>query len=541
MHRSYKLKAVGCQLALSLLTVSCFDSGAKTIQAPEVAVTPPPPSLQRLSKAQYQNSLFDLIGPDLVIPSQIEPDVVAEGLVAIGMSQSTISGYGVEKYEDAAFKIAKQVLANADYRAKVVPCTPAGPSDSACYEQLATAFGGKAWRRPLAAAEVERIAGVAGAAAVEYNDAEVGIEFAIAALLQSPNFLFRVEIGEPDPAGGFRYSGYEMASRLSYFLTNSTPDDAFLAAAADGRLVTDEGIREEAERLLDTAKARQAVRNFFSELHELHELDHLIKDPTIFKHMSKDLGPAAREETLRGIEHIVFEKDDDFRKFFTTQETFVNRRLAALYGVAAPVTDGFSMVTLPTESGRRGFLGQVSFLAQQSHPGTSSAVLRGRFVRVALLCGVVPPPPADFNTGVPEPSETARTLRERSQVHYENPVCANCHQLMDPIGFGLENFDSIGQWRTLDNGGQIDPSGNLDDYTFANAWELAEVVAEHPQLGFCLTRNLYRYATGGVETIGEFAQVNTLSEVFAQSKYRVKELLLQIAISPGFRKVGEVN
>lgn len=530
-------------LSAPLLLAGCFESGLPDrIEAPVVSLTPPPPVLRRLSQEQYKNTLYDIIGEDLVIPSQLEPDVASNGLISIGLAQSTISGYGVEKYEDAAFKIAEQALDNASYHEAIVTCSPASPEDASCLQQVISEFGYKAWRRPLEQEEVERIAALAADAATTYANFDDGVVFALATILQSPNFLFRIEIGEPNPNGGYRYGAYEMATRLSYFLINSTPDDELLAAAADGSLLTDEGVRAQAERLLATKKARLAVRNMFSELYELYELDHLSKDPTIFTHMSKDLGQSAKEETLRGIETIVFDEDDDFREFFTTQRTFVDRRLAALYGIAAPVTEGFGEVTLPESGGRRGFLGHVSFLAVQSHPGTSSAVLRGRFVRSTLLCDDVPPPPAGFNTGVPEPSPTARTLRERSQVHYEDPVCANCHKIMDPIGFGLENFDAIGQWREIDNGGVIDPSGNLDDkYPFENAWDLAGVVAQHPKLGPCLARNLYRYATGNLETFGEFEQIDALGEVFEQSGYRVKELLLQIAISPGFRRVGEVE
>lgn len=527
---------------LPLALGGCLEAGSpRRIEAPDVSIIPPPPVLRRLSQDQYKNSLYDIIGPDLVIPSQLEPDVASNGLIAIGLAQSTISGYGVEKYEDAAFKIAKQALDNANYREAIVTCSPSGPNDLSCLQQIVSEFGYKAWRRPLEQDEIERIAAIAAAAATTYENFDEGVAFAIATILQSPNFLFRIEIGEPSPSGGYRYGAYEMATRLSYFLINSTPDAELLAAAASGSLLSDEGVRAQAERLLNTDKARLAVRNMFTELYELYELDHLNKDPTIFKHMSKELGPAAKEETLLGIETIIFKEDGDFREFFTTQRTFVDRRLAALYGIAAPVTAGFGEVTLPVEGGRRGFLGQVSFLAVQSHPGTSSAVLRGRFVRSTLLCDEVPPPPAGFNTGVPEPSPTARTLRERSKTHYEEAVCANCHQMMDPIGFGLENFDAIGQWREYDNGGLIDPSGSLDEYPFKNAWDLAEVVAKHPQFGPCLARNLYRYATGNLETFGEFEQIDALAEVFKLSGYRVKELLLQIAISPGFRRVGEVK
>lgn len=467
------------------------------------------------------------------MPPQLEPDVTVDGQVSIGSSLSTFSPLGVERYESAALKLADQAMKNGKVAARLIPCKPTKADDAECMQSFVSTFGKKAWRRPLTNTETERITNVGLAAAVTQGTFKAGAGYAMAAILQSPNFLFRVELGK-----GGAFDDWELASRLSYFLTNTTPDDELLAAAERGELTTDEGIRAQAERLMEKPEARQAVRNFFAEIYQLYALDNLSKDTTVFTFMDAELGPAAREETLSLLEYIIFDQDDDFRTFFTTTETFVNRRLAALYEVAAPVTDGFGRVTLPSKLRRRGFLGQVSFLAQQAHPLSTSAVLRGKFIRTALLCGVVDPPPANLNTGIPEPSETARTLKERSLVHQKEQFCAGCHRLMDPIGLGFENFDAIGRWRTLDNGAEIDPSGELDGTPFADAWSLAGVVAKNPDVPYCLTRSAFRYAVGHVEDYGEMDFLSLLTAWFAQSGYRVKPLFVELASSRAFRTAG---
>lgn len=490
-------------------------------------------SLRRLSQLQYRNTIRDLVGAEVVVPPQLEPDVSVDGQVSIGSARSTFSPLGVERFESAALKIADQAMNNPKVAGRLISCKPAKVDDAACMKTFVREFGKKAWRRPLTPAEEDRVADVGLAAAVTQGTFKQGALYAMAALLQSPNFLFRVELGR-----GGAFDDWEMASRLSYFLTNTTPDDELLAAAERGELTAEAGLRAQAERLMEQPAAREAVRNFFAEIYQLYALDSLSKDTTVFTFMDAELGPAAREETLALIEYIVFEKDADFRSFFTTTETFVNRRLAALYEVAAPVTDGFGRVTLPSKLRRRGFLGHVSFLAQQAHPLSTSAVLRGRFVRTALLCGEVPPPPADLNTGIPEPSANARTLKERSLIHQKEPFCAGCHSLMDPIGLGFENFDAIGRWRKQDNGAEIDPRGEIDGTPYADAWSLAGVVAKHPDVPYCLTRSAFRYATGHVEALGETDFLTVLTAWFAQSGYRIKPLFIELASSRAFRTAG---
>ncbi len=523
-------------LGALLLLAAC--KGEETTDAPPIPfpdVEAQGAALKRLTGEQYRNSLRDVLGEDLVLPTAVEPDIAAAGLLAIGASRTTISSWGVEQYESAAYSLAAQIMEDGTRRASLVPCAPAALTDDDCARAFITQLGLRLWRRPLIAEESDALVAVAHDAAMTLGDFHKGLEFALAALLQSPNFLYRAELGSSG-----RYDDFELATRLSYFLWNTTPDDELLTAAEAGELATDDGLAAQVHRMLESDRAHQGVRRFFSDLWHLYRLDGLNKDPSLFPHYSTDLGGYAREETLLGIEHLVFDLDGDYRDLFTTGETFVNRHLAALYGVRAPEREGFGRVELAEAGGRRGFLGQVSFLALNSHPASSSAVLRGHFVRSVLLCQPIPPPPVNLNTALPEVTETARTLRERDVVHLQDSSCAGCHSRMDPIGLGFENFDGIGRWRTEDNGATIDATGDLDGAAFQNAWELGQVVHDHPDLPRCLVENMYQYATGTETGEGERALVDVLAERFAQSGYRIKSLLFDIVTSPGFRQVKEV-
>jgi len=536
-------------LSISLALFMCACSGSDGPAGPPPLPTEDPPlpplpnvepafaNLPRLTATQYANAIHDIFGYDVVVPSALEPDVRSEGLVAIGATETTISGRGVEQYESAAFAIAEQAF-SPELRDDIVPCTPATTRDDTCAELFVRETGRRLWRRPLSEEEVSEVVAIAGAGADALGDFHEGLSYAAAALMTSPYFLFRVELGESDPDDPMRlrYADYEMASRLAFFLWNTTPDDALLDAAEAGYLTNDRRLRAQVDRMLFDDRARQGLRAFFSDLYGFDRLDDLIKDPTIFIQASPELGAYAREETLRVIEHIAFDEDADFRRLFTLDYTFANPKLAALYMVPAAERGGFARVQLPADGPRRGILGHVSILAANAHATSSSATLRGKFIRVTLLCEEIQPPPVDLNTALPEPSGTTRTLRERVVEHLTNPFCAGCHQPLDSIGLGLEQFDGIGRFRTLDNGGLIDPSGDLDGLPFSDAIELGRRLADDPRIPSCLVENMYRYGTGRGVTEGEAQNISWVEDVFSGADYRLRPLMRAIAMSPGFRR-----
>lgn len=501
--------------------------------------------LKRLTAGQYGNAVHDVLGDDIAVPAAIEPDVAAEGFLTVGGSVGGVSRRGVEQYETAAYQIATQALApGRPGRDTFVGCAPAAAAfDDDCARAFVGRVGRKLWRRSLTNEETAAFVDVARQAGTTLGDFYKGLEYALAGLLQSPSFLFRVETGEPvaERPGLRRYTAVELASRLSFFLWNTTPDDELLRAAEAGELDTRKGLEAQVDRLIEAPRAREAVRNFFSELFHLQDLNDLIKDGAVFTQMSPDLAAAAKEETLKLVEDVVFERDAGYGELVNSRRTFVNRKLAALYGLPAPSLDGFGAVEHPESSLRRGILGQIGFLAMQAHPTSSSATLRGKFIQQVLLCTKIPLPPADVNTAIPEATEARPTMRERIAVHLEVRSCAQCHRIMDPIGLALETFDGIGAARTTENGARIDPSGELDGVPFSDARGLAAVVANHPRLAECAARKLFRYATGVVETEGNDPEIEKLASDFKAGGLRFKRLLRAVALTPGFRYAAEAN
>ena len=534
-------------LGLAAVCLSCTSSGEPLVADVAVAIdtspaapalTPGPVSMRRLTRAQYLRVVRDLFGEKVVAPELGDPDVSQGGLLSVGAADTTYSARGVSSIESAALSIAQQALADAAERARLVPCSPAGDVDAACSRRVVKRLGRLAWRRPLTDEEIERIAKVADQAGEVLGDFFLGLEYGVAALLQSPNFMFRVELGHGD-GDDRRFDDFELASRLSFFLWNSTPDEALLDAAAGGALSTDDGLLAEATRLLDSPRSRESLRNFFVEQLTLYKLDALTKDPTLFEQFNTELGPDAREETLSLLLHTVFDQDSDFRDVLTTTQTYLNPRLAALYGLPAPAPTGFRPVQLPPEANRAGLLTHASVLNLQSHQTSSSATRRGKFVRTVLLCQTIQPPPVDVDTSIPEPSGTTLTLRDRVKEHLTNTNCAGCHSALDPIGLGLENYDAIGRWRTRDNGALIDPSGTLDGVPFSDGLGLGQAVRDHADFAPCVVQTLVRYATGHVELASEAAGIAALANRFQELGYRVRPLLLDIVMSPVFRRAGE--
>jgi len=531
--------------ALTAFLIGCQgadDTAARSL-GPPPEVVPAQPALRRLTATQYSNAVTTLFGEGLVLPSSLEPDSEISGLLSVGAAVNSVSSYGVELYESAAYLIAEQVTEDPELRANFYPCEPVGPADDDCAAQLITAVGRAAWRRPLTASEIDRLATVITAIGEDAEDFHTGAMYAISAILQSPSFLYRTEHGvvDPDDLDRRRLSDFEIATRLSFLLWNTLPDDELLLAAESGELMTSAGLEVQARRMLSDERARDGVRNLFTELLGLYELDDLSKDPMTFTHASPDLGPSAREETLLLIEALLLEEDADFRELLTTQRTFVDRRLAALYSIAAPEEAGFGEVWLEADDGRRGLLGHASVLALHSHPTSTSATLRGKFVRTVLLCNEIPPPPGDVDTSIPEADSESPTLRERITTHLEDPSCSSCHQITDPIGLGLENFDGIGRWRDTENDAKIDPSGDLDGAEFSSAWALGEAVAEHEDLGPCVSSHVFQYATGHAIVDGEEALVDWLAESFAESGYSFQELLIQTILSDSFTTTGAIQ
>jgi Protein of unknown function (DUF1592)/Protein of unknown function (DUF1588)/Protein of unknown function (DUF1595)/Protein of unknown function (DUF1585)/Protein of unknown function (DUF1587) len=496
--------------------------------------------LRLLLSRQYVHTIRDLLGEEAAAVASPPDDVAINGFEAVGASQLALTDSKVDAYEESARLAA--AAATADKLASYHECVPSGPSDETCLGQFIERFGRLAFRRSLTDDELATYTAVALDAALDYGDFDEGKRTAAATFLQSPNFLYQVEIGEPTDLPGVRkLGGLEMATRLSYFLSDTTPDAELLDLAEAGGLDDADGVREAALALLESPAARQSLADFTSEVYRLRELDTVPKDPTAYPVFTQTLAAAMGQETLALVGHVAWEEDGDFRDVFDADYTFVNSELAALYGLPSPEQygDTFTQVTLPPEQLRGGIFGNASLLSLLAHISTTSPTYRGKFVRQQILCQSIPAPPGNVDTNLPDAVEY-HTMRERLEQHMSDPSCAACHKVMDPIGLGLENYDGVGQFRTEEPGGwPIDASSEVDGVPFAGAQQLGAAIKENPEAATCLVRNLFRHSTGHIEVAGELPELTEIYDAFGEQGYRMQGLLVELTASPAFRMVGE--
>lgn len=505
--------------------------------------TPPPePELPAFAPAsfrprlllgkQYLNAITDLLGPDAARPVQPPTDIAVNGLTAIGATALEISGAAVEQYEANAYLAAQAALASN--RSALIPCVASSATDAACMRQVAERHVTRAFRRPATDTELTRWTTLGVTAAQAYSEFDKGVEFLLAGLLQSPAFLYLDENGEPDPANPARrrLTAWELASRLSFFLTNAPPDAELRGVALSGALQDPAVLRAQAERLVQKPQARDAMTQLFDELLELNGLDHLAKDAQRFPTFDVTLAKSMKEETRRTLLDLAFDAPTDFRELFTRKTTFVDGPLSRHYGLSS-VTQ-WTQVALP--AGRSGLLTQASFLSLMSHPSQNSPTYRGKFIRERLLCQTMPAPPANVSTSLPEaPPNTQRTLRQKLELHMASTACSGCHQMMDPPGFAFEAFDATGKAQTLDDGLPVNTTGSLDGQEFTDAVGLSALLHDDPRVMKCVARQVYRQGVGHVDLDTEARPLKAAVEAFAASGYKYQTLLVELAVSEAFR------
>ena len=533
---------VACALLLGACSEQVIDEGGTPAPSSSEAlaaqdIVTGPVAMRRLTQSQYKHSIWDALGADIDIAGQLEPDLRREGLLAVGTSQVTVTALGFEQYEAMAYRVAEQAL-DAERRARNVPCEPAAShgADDLCAEAFIAQVGRRLFRRSLSGDELAERVTLAAEAADTLQDFYGGLEFALASLLTSPNFLFRIPTTREDAYGAPQLSGDAIAARLSYALWNTAPDDALLDAAASGALLTPEGLASEIARMLASERLVDGLRALFSDILAFDKLDDgFRKDGELFPAYNGGLLAEAREETLLTIvDHLIAGRD--YRALFTNKRTFLTRQLATLYGVPYEVVEGFQPYEFEADSPRSGLLTHASLLALHSHPGRSSPTLRGEFVRAAFLCQHIPPPPGDVDFSlIEEASEELPTLRDKVEMHMSEPACAGCHAMTDPIGLALEQFDAIGAFRTEENGATIDPSGQLDGVEYPDAAGLGAALSAHPELSPCLVSHAFKMVVGRDASDEEASEVARLEEVFAASNYSLPVLLSAILGSPSVR------
>jgi hypothetical protein len=510
---------------------------ASTAGIPAGPVAEPAPGrIRRLTRRQLELSLRDLLG-EVTLGATV-PDAV-DGLPSVGASYTSLTDTGVDGFHTALKDVVRQTLAAPTrWAALVGGC--AGGGDQACLRTFVTGFGRRAWRRPLAAAEIDRYVALGTTAASKLGDPNQGFVYAATGLLESPNFLYRVELGEPDSTGGgrgrYRYTGYELASRMSYLITGSTPDLGLLDAAESKQLDTPEGLRTQAARLLASAQARVGIGSF---AREFFALDDFVGKTTDDPRYTATLRAAMADEVVR-LYQSRLEPGADFFDLVSTGKTFVTAELAKIYGIPGLTGTGTMEVTLPAEFPRAGLLGTGAFLAMTSNDkiNETAPVARGLFISENILCREIPPPPPGVMMKEP-PMGVVLTKREILDRHRSDPGCAACHGLFDPLGYAFESFDWVGQYRDKEpNGRPVDTTGIFDGTSFKNARELVALLRPLPDVRRCFVDFLYRYANGHPATDEDSATLRAWGDAMARAQGQLPRFITELVASDDFRHVA---
>jgi hypothetical protein len=492
----------------------------------------PAPRIWRLTHHQLENTVKDTFGFTVPALASLPQESRLDGF-ANASDRLAVSSVLLESYNRVAEQVAAEVLRKSS---DFLPCAPAALGTGTCLDQFLDSVGRKAWRRPLTEAEVARLRKLHTDAAAAAGPEE-GLKMLVQGLVLSSNFLHRIELGEAPAANGtIALTDHELASALSYMLWDAPPDAALMDLAGRGKLRDQATLQAQAQRLLATAaKAPSALASFVQQWLETEDFTAKPKDLATFPSYTPQLALDLQSETTLFLQELGLGGDRSLRTLLTASHGYVNQRTAAVYGLTPPPGDALVKTPLPPAQ-RRGLLTQGSFLAAHAEPSNTSVVNRGRFIREEILCSDVPPPPGDFQFNEKVITEDM-TAREKFVEHSKNPSCAACHVLFDTIGFALENYDALGQWRTTEKGKTIDPSGALplpsgEEIKFANFIDLIDQLAKAPDTYSCFSAQYLSYASG--RGILSDCEKETIARSFTASGYRLDALVAAVVASPSF-------
>jgi hypothetical protein len=530
-----------------------------TVWLDQVVVDPTGPgrvTLRRLNRTEYDNTIRDLVGIAFKPAADFPPDDSGEGFDTLGAVLS-VSPTLVEKYLSAAEAIVETAAADQNLWRRIsqppseeyIPFTLRGkpaerdlavkgfraaPADPAAAARAAEfdrayfalqAFADRAYRRPVTHAEMTRLMRFVDDAVNHGDSTDAGLKTALKAVLVSPHFLFKIE---DDLGQGRRLTDFELATRLSYFLWSSMPDEDLFRLAAVGKLSDARTLAAQVRRMLNDQKSRALGENFASQWLQTRALTEATRDPARFPSFDADLVAAMRTETELLFDHVVRE-DRAVTELLTADYTFANERLARHYGIAGVVGNDFRQVSL-TGTGRRGVLTHGSVLTVTSGPARTSPVKRGKWVLENLLGTPVATPPPGVDTLKKNRDGNAANIREQFEQHRSRSECASCHVPLDPLGFGLEEFDSVGARRDNDGGIPINSSGTLPDgRRFRGASELVTALADRPDdFARCLTRKLLTYGLGRSLVAADRAAIERIVRHAAKNGYRTSSLIIAL-------------
>ncbi|MBL8952848.1 MAG: DUF1592 domain-containing protein [Myxococcaceae bacterium] len=487
--------------------------------------------MRRLSHDEYRNTISDL-QPGWSAAASTQAALLTPDSESLGFRNAAafldVKPVLATQYLDAAEALAAQAVAGTNLNT-LAPCA-AGANELTCAQNFIRTFGRRLHRHTLTAEEVARYTAVYTSARTAMYDYRTGIEWVVFAFLNSPGFLYRVELDPAGSSGVRKVSGLELASRLSYLLWQSAPDETLLAAAEGGQLTSRPEILAQAERMLADTKARRLTA-FFDQWLKWDKLETMSREPSAFPGLPMNLGPMMRAEAQNFVERTVFDVDGKLGTLLTGEYTYVNQALATHYGLGGVTGTAFQRVAT---SGRGGVLTLGGTLAANDLATRTSIVHRGVSMRTQVMCQIVPAPPPD----IPAlgPISSTLTQAQRLAMHRADPTCAGCHNLIDPLGTPFEAFDAVGRARTQDEAGNpVDTRGELTrgkdvalNGPVANASELVAKFAQSTEVRDCFATQLYRFSVGRKEENGDACTTYTMKKRFNESGGDVKAFLLTL-------------
>ncbi len=494
--------------------------------------------MRLLTRYEYDNTVLALLG-DASAPAQTFPPENQSTAFENNASDHQVTKDTVRRYLEVAEDLADTARTGGftSLPAGALPCDVAS-GDAACGTSFISSFGRRAFRRPLETDEQALFEDLFNGELAE-SGFEAAVAITLQAILQSPQFLYRIEMLPEGASNGevVQVSDYEAASRLSYFLAATTPDDALLDAAEAGELHTPEQLEAQARRILETPEARLAVRHFHRQWLGLSALQSVNKDPIAFPELDLATATADWSKSVQDFtEHVVFDAGGTFDDLLQSEAVFLSPPLAAFYGAT---DNGDGSYTMPGD--RAGLLTQPALMALYAYPDRSSPIARGVWVRQRMLCQTLPPPPDDVEIEPPSVDPGA-TTREQFDAHTTEPSCAGCHVLIDPLGFPFEHYDAVGRWRDDENGLTIDASGEFSgvvDEALAgpveDALDMAGKLAQSSDFRNCATEQWFTFALGRLpDEVADECSMLQASEVVAESG-DIRDLLVAIVVSDAFR------
>ena len=536
---------------------------ARSLDCSTQTLVPGLRALRRLSRAEYDNTITDLFM--LATPSTFGAGFPADNVINNfdnNGASLTVSPLLADNIRTAAETLGASF---AKAPGALLPCDPTKVGADACAVTFIQTFGARAFRRPLTNTEVVNYKTLYNLAANNATcDAPFtgGIQLVVTGMLQSPNFLYRTELGAAGSGGMFTLTPYEVASELSYLIWGSMPDATLFAAAQAGQLATPAQLGAQANRLLQSPKSRASLDHFVAQWLDIVSIGQVPKDSTVYPNITAAIRADMLTETTQSVEHAVFDTGATFTDLFTSRTSYMSSELATFYGLTPsgqpdPVT-GLYQVTRPAAYGGlasqyAGVLTQGSVTAVHAKANTSSPILRGKMIREQILCQNLPPPPAGVNASPPTPTPGLST-RELYAQHATNQPCQSCHTLIDPIGFGFENFDGEGAYRTAENadagagdGGAAPPDGGQPvdssativstvslDGNYAGSAAMGAAFAASSETQQCFALQWFRYAYGIDETAVLQCTVQKLAKDFASSNLALGQLIVDLTQQPHF-------